>query len=149
VSAPRDRFDTVAQARSQLCRALGGADALLLLRRGLRRLRRQAEDARQAGPSVPAPPRPALLTRPQIVTERITVSSSTAASAAAAKTGGASTSYALSARVMRTASGGKTLLARGASEQDAPYADFFDAQGTMDVERFEAWVATLVDKASA
>jgi signal peptidase complex subunit 2 len=85
----------------------------------------------------------------QIVTERITISSSTDTTAPPPKTGGPCPSYALEAHVLRTASGGKALLNKDKHVARAPYSRFFDANGTMDQEGFEAWVDELVAKASA
>jgi len=85
----------------------------------------------------------------RIVTERITISSYTDHTAPAPKTGGPCPSYALDASVVRTASGGKALLNQDKHIARAPYSRFFDADGVLDQELFETWVAELVSKASA
>ncbi|KDQ58473.1 hypothetical protein JAAARDRAFT_34280 [Jaapia argillacea MUCL 33604] len=77
----------------------------------------------------------------RIVTERITLSSHTTPSKSSKPP-----SYHLTATYVRSASGGKSLLNRGNASQGRGYTTFFDEKGTMDQERFETWVAELVDK---
>ncbi|KIL64090.1 hypothetical protein M378DRAFT_163564 [Amanita muscaria Koide BX008] len=47
----------------------------------------------------------------------------------------------------RSASGGKSLLARGKTGGSRPYTEFFDEKGTMNQEIFEKWVGQLVEDA--
>lgn len=74
----------------------------------------------------------------QIVTERLTIGSTTKSSP--------SPTYNLSLDYIRSTSGGKSLLGRGKTRSDKPYADFFDATGVMDQLAFEAWVGGLVEE---
>jgi hypothetical protein len=84
----------------------------------------------------------------QIVTERIIIKSSTDSSTTS-KTSSPCPSYALDAQVVRTASGGKALLGKDKHVAKIPYSHFFDSDGVLDQESFEAWVNQLVTKASA
>lgn len=47
---------------------------------------------------------------------------------------------------MRSTSANKSLLARGKTQAKAPYARFFDVQGTMHTDAFERWVGELVEE---
>lgn len=55
--------------------------------------------------------------------------------------------YALSMTYVQSTSGGKSLLARGRTQDTREYNAFFDEAGTMDQTRFEAWVGALVEQA--
>jgi signal peptidase complex subunit 2 len=89
----------------------------------------------------------------RIITERITLSSSTT-SATSAPTkpsvldlqpvAGCSL-YTLSLNYIRSTSANKSLLARGATQAHAPYASFFDEAGVFCRAPFEAWVGKLVE----
>jgi signal peptidase complex subunit 2 len=78
----------------------------------------------------------------QIVTERITLSSSTEP---VSKT--KPPAYQLSLNYVRSTSGGKSLLAKGKTRGTKEYNAFFDEQGTMHQEVFERWVGELVEQA--
>ncbi|KAJ7163082.1 microsomal signal peptidase 25 kDa subunit-domain-containing protein [Mycena filopes] len=54
--------------------------------------------------------------------------------------------YALSLNYVRSTSANKSLLAKGKTSAEAPYARFFDAEGKMDTEAFERWVGELVEE---
>ncbi|KAJ7037788.1 microsomal signal peptidase 25 kDa subunit-domain-containing protein [Mycena alexandri] len=54
--------------------------------------------------------------------------------------------YALSLTYVRSTSANKSLLAKGKTSAQAPYAQFFDAEGRMDAEAFERWVGELVEE---
>jgi len=76
----------------------------------------------------------------RIVTEHLTISSNTTPSSPSQP----SPSYSLRTTRIRTASAGKTLLDRSTGATSRPYADFFDAQGVLDVPKFESWLGELV-----
>jgi len=78
----------------------------------------------------------------RILTERITISSRTRPVTKATPP-----AYGLSLSYLRSTSGGKSLLAKGKHHGVKEYNAFFDDKGTMDQERFERWVAELVDQA--
>lgn len=78
----------------------------------------------------------------QIITERITLSSSTEP---VAKT--KPPAYQLQLNYVRSTSGGKSLLARGRTRGTKEYNAFFDEAGALDHERFERWVGELVEQA--
>lgn len=77
----------------------------------------------------------------QIVTERITLSSNTAPSNPSKPP-----AYSVSVTYVRSASGGKSLLGKGKASDQRGYNAFFDENGTMDQERFESWLAELVER---
>ena len=80
------------------------------------------------------------LTRPtQIVTERITVSSTSTPSQPDAPP-----AYALALNFVRSTSGGKSLLGKGRSTVRRGYHTFFDENGVLDQEAFERWVGGAV-----
>lgn len=78
----------------------------------------------------------------QIVSERITLTSRTTPAKASTPP-----SYNLSISYVRSASNGKSLLAKGKTQRVEGYNAFFDEEGTMDQERFEKWVGELVEEA--
>jgi len=78
----------------------------------------------------------------RIMTERLTISSQTEPVKKAAK----APSYAISATYVQSASGGKSLLARGKTSESKTYNHFFDEAGVMDQPAFEQWVGTLVER---
>ncbi|KAF9460012.1 microsomal signal peptidase 25 kDa subunit-domain-containing protein [Collybia nuda] len=78
----------------------------------------------------------------RIVTERITLSSSTEP---VSKT--RPPAYKVSLSYVRSTNGGKSLLAKGKTRGFKEYNAFFDEQGTMDQEVFERWVGELVEQA--
>jgi signal peptidase complex subunit 2 len=89
----------------------------------------------------------------KIITERITLSSSTTPTQKApskvsaldlAPVSGCPL-YTLSVQYIRSTSANKSLLARGATKANAPYAAFFDESGVFCREPFEAWVGKLVE----
>ncbi|KAF5378855.1 hypothetical protein D9615_006946 [Tricholomella constricta] len=77
----------------------------------------------------------------RIITERITLSSTTEP---VKKTN--PPAYSLSLHYVRSTSGGKSLLAKGKTRGSKGYNAFFDAEGTLDQERFEQWVGELVER---
>lgn len=92
---------------------------------------------------------------PQIVTERLTISSTTlpptepyaylpAPTKPRAPTPAHAPSYELTVSFVRSASGGKSLLSRGRSSVGRSYTAFFDDKGVLDQEKFEAWVGGAV-----
>ncbi|KII87709.1 hypothetical protein PLICRDRAFT_141656 [Plicaturopsis crispa FD-325 SS-3] len=76
----------------------------------------------------------------RIVTERITLSSHTHHEKPAP-------AYEVTITYVRSASSGKTLLARGRTRARKGYNAFFDSAGVMDQEAFETWLGTLVEDA--
>jgi len=78
----------------------------------------------------------------QIITERITISSTTIP---VKKT--RPPAYQIQLNYVRSTSGGKSLLAKGKTRGEKEYNAFFDEKGTMDQERFERWVGELVEEA--
>lgn len=77
------------------------------------------------------------------MTERLTISSQTEPVKKATTT---TPAYALSATYVQSASGGKSLLARGKASESRTYHHFFDEAGVMDQPAFEQWVGTLVER---
>ncbi|KAJ2914558.1 hypothetical protein MD484_g5860, partial [Candolleomyces efflorescens] len=77
----------------------------------------------------------------RIITERITLSSSTTPVSKSSP----SPSYSVSLHYVRSTNGGKTLLGRGRTKGAAPYTKFFDEKGVMNQEAFEKWVGGLVE----
>jgi len=47
----------------------------------------------------------------------------------------------------RSASSGKSLLARGKTGGSRPYVEFFDEKGTLNQEKLEKWIGELVEDA--
>jgi len=78
----------------------------------------------------------------RIITERITLSSSTEPVKKSTPP-----AYALSLHYVRSASSGKSLLAKERIQGSKGYNSFFDEQGVLDHERFERWVGELVEQA--
>ncbi|KIK68778.1 hypothetical protein GYMLUDRAFT_54343 [Collybiopsis luxurians FD-317 M1] len=78
----------------------------------------------------------------RIVSERITLESRTVP-----VKGPTPPAYSLSVSYVRSASSGKSLLAKGKTQRVEGYNNFFDEEGTMDQERFEKWVGELVEEA--
>ncbi|EJC99176.1 uncharacterized protein FOMMEDRAFT_23087 [Fomitiporia mediterranea MF3/22] len=78
----------------------------------------------------------------RVETEHITVSARTLPSVAP----GSAPRYRASVSYVRSSNGGKSLLGRGQAIEDRPYNEFFDEEGTMDQERFERWLGTLVER---
>ncbi|KAF8633153.1 hypothetical protein AX17_004654 [Amanita inopinata Kibby_2008] len=91
----------------------------------------------------------------RIITERITISSRTipAKKNSSSTTSSSSTStstppaFSLSLNYHRSASSGKSLLARGKTRGLKDYNAFFDEKGTMNQEAFERWVGEMVENA--
>lgn len=75
----------------------------------------------------------------QIVTERITLTSTTTPS-----TPSSTPAYALGLTYVRSTSGGKSLLGRGRTKGERGYNAFFDERGVMDQVAFERWVGEMV-----
>ena len=82
-----------------------------------------------------------LIARPQIVTERITLSARTLPS-----TPEKAPHYSLSVAYLRSSGAGKSLLAKGRADAARGYDAFFDAAGVLDQGRFEAWLSELVGR---
>ncbi|KAJ3987846.1 microsomal signal peptidase 25 kDa subunit-domain-containing protein [Lentinula detonsa] len=78
----------------------------------------------------------------RIVSERITLYSRTTPAKKMSPP-----SYNLSISYVRSASSGKSLLAKGKTQRVEGYNAFFDEEGAMDQERFEKWVGELVEEA--
>ncbi|KAJ3726649.1 microsomal signal peptidase 25 kDa subunit-domain-containing protein [Lentinula raphanica] len=78
----------------------------------------------------------------RIVSERITLESKTISAKESSPP-----SYSLSISYVRSASSGKSLLAKGKTRRVEGYNAFFDEEGTMDQARFEKWVGELVEEA--
>ncbi|KAF9077313.1 microsomal signal peptidase 25 kDa subunit-domain-containing protein [Rhodocollybia butyracea] len=78
----------------------------------------------------------------RIVSERISLSSRTIPVKESTPP-----SYSLSVSYVRSASGGKSLLAKGKTQRVKGYNAFFDEEGVMDQEAFEKWVGELVEEA--
>ena len=76
----------------------------------------------------------------QIVTERITLTSTTTPS-----TPSSPPAYALGLTYVRSTSGGKSLLGRGRTKGERGYNAFFDERGVMDQVAFERWVLRGAD----
>ncbi|PSS32136.1 hypothetical protein PHLCEN_2v2092 [Hermanssonia centrifuga] len=75
----------------------------------------------------------------QIVTERITISSTSTPSKPTSPP-----AYALTFSFVRSTSGGKSLLSKGRTSQQNGYNAFFDEKGVLDQEVFERWVGGAV-----
>ncbi|KAJ6466265.1 microsomal signal peptidase 25 kDa subunit-domain-containing protein [Mycena sanguinolenta] len=86
----------------------------------------------------------------RIITERITLSSRTQPVSFPSKSSTAETKptppqYSLGVTYVRSTSANKSLLAKGKTQAEAPYSQFFDVEGTMDADAFERWVGELVE----
>jgi signal peptidase complex subunit 2 len=55
--------------------------------------------------------------------------------------------YSISLSYNRSASSGKSLLARGKTGGSRPYVEFFDEKGTLNQEKLEKWIGELVEDA--
>ena len=53
--------------------------------------------------------------------------------------------YSVTIQFVRSSNGGKSLIAKGNVIGVRGYNEFFDEEGTMDQERFEKWLAELVE----
>ncbi|KAJ7644404.1 microsomal signal peptidase 25 kDa subunit-domain-containing protein [Roridomyces roridus] len=90
----------------------------------------------------------------RIITERITLTSRTCPVSFPPKSATVSKptdksippQYALALSYVRSTSANKSLLAKGKTQAVAPYSQFFDADGKMDVAVFERWVGELVEE---
>jgi signal peptidase complex subunit 2 len=93
----------------------------------------------------------------RIITERITLSSSTTPASKIKAPGKFSSldlppapgcpAYTLNLHYIRSTSANKSLLARGSARALAPYAAFFDEAGVFCRAPFEAWVGAVVEGA--
>ena len=54
--------------------------------------------------------------------------------------------YKITVSYVRSSNAGKSLLSRGTEADERGFNDFFDEEGTMDQERFERWVAGIVER---
>jgi len=83
----------------------------------------------------------------RIVTERITITSQTVPHTL--KSSGHKPSpcpsYNFTISYLRSASSGKSLLAKGKASKTRPYNELFDEDGLLDVSIFEAWVGQAVE----
>jgi signal peptidase complex subunit 2 len=77
----------------------------------------------------------------RIITERLTITSNTEPVKKHTPP-----AYALSATYVQSASGGKSLLARGKANESRTYNAFFDEAGVMNQAVFEQWVGGLVER---
>jgi len=77
----------------------------------------------------------------RIITERLTITSNTEP-----VKNHTPPAYALSATYLQSASGGKSLLARGKAGDSKTYNAFFDEAGVMDQVAFEQWVGGVVER---
>lgn len=84
----------------------------------------------------------------RIETERLTISSYTDFPSNAPTKGVAHQppKYSITLQYVRSSNSGKSLLAKGTVSGVKGYNEFFDEAGTMDQERFEKWLAGLVEK---
>jgi len=83
----------------------------------------------------------------RIVTERITITSQTvphSLNSSAAKSSPCP-SYNFTITYLRSASSGKSLLAKGKASKTRPYNELFDEDGLLDVSVFETWVGQAVE----
>lgn len=83
----------------------------------------------------------------RIVTERITITSQTVSHSFKPSTGKSSScpSYNFTISYLRSASSGKSLLAKGKTTRSRPYNDLFDEDGILDISTFETWVGQAVE----
>jgi len=81
------------------------------------------------------------------VTERITITSQTVPHSTQPSTDKPSPcpSYNFTISYLRSASSGKSLLAKGKASKTRPYNELFDEDGLLDVSIFETWVGQAVD----
>ncbi|KLO14129.1 hypothetical protein SCHPADRAFT_826911 [Schizopora paradoxa] len=84
----------------------------------------------------------------RIETERIIISSQTDFPSSAPAKGAAHEppKYSVTLQYVRSSNSGKSLLAKSTVNSVKGYNEFFDEAGTMDQERFEKWLAGLVEK---
>lgn len=83
----------------------------------------------------------------RIETERLTISSHTHFPPTAKGLTHQPPKYSLTLQYIRSSNSGKSLLAKGNVSDVRGYNEFFDEAGTMEQERFDKWVASLVQKA--
>jgi len=83
----------------------------------------------------------------RIVTERITITSQTVPHSTKPSTDKPSPcpSYNFNISYLRSASSGKSLLAKGKASKTRPYNELFDEDGLLDVSVFETWVGQAVE----
>ena len=83
----------------------------------------------------------------QIVTERITITSQTVPHSLKPSTGQPSPcpSYNFTISYLRSASGGKSVLAKGKASKTRLYNELFDEDGMLDISIFETWVGQGVE----
>jgi len=83
----------------------------------------------------------------RIVTERITITSQTAPHSLKPSSGKPSPcpSYNFTISYLRSASSGKSLLAKGKTSKTRPYNELFDEDGLLDISIFEKWVGQAVE----
>jgi len=82
------------------------------------------------------------------VTERITIASQTVPHPLKPSTNKHSPcpSYNFTISYLRSASNGKSLLAKGKASKTRPYNELFDEDGLLDVSTFETWVGQAVEE---
>lgn len=82
------------------------------------------------------------------MTERITITSQTAPHSLKPSTAKSSPcpSYNFTITYLRSASSGKSLLAKGKASKTRPYNELFDEDGLLDVSIFETWVGQAVEE---
>ena len=76
------------------------------------------------------------------MTERITITSQTAPHSLKPSP---CPSYNFTISYLRSASNGKSLLAKGKTSKTRPYNELFDEDGMLDVSVFETWVGKAVE----
>jgi signal peptidase complex subunit 2 len=134
---------------SQLPRPHLPSDIILLLRGGRYRLCRPTEDLFKESQSEPSFTPLIPLISVQIITERITISSRTlpvpSSKLSLKPSPTNSPSYSLSINYVQSTSGGKSLLAKGRTQEAKEYSAFFDEKGVMAQEVFERWIGELVE----
>jgi signal peptidase complex subunit 2 len=81
------------------------------------------------------------------VTERITITSQTVPHSLKSSAGKPSScpSYTFAISYLRSASNGKSLLAKGKTSKTRPYNELFDEGGMLDISIFETWVGQAVE----
>ena len=81
------------------------------------------------------------------MTERITISSQTVPHSLKPSGGKPSLcpSYNFTISYLRSASSGKSLLAKGKASKTRPYNELFDEDGLLDISVFETWVGQVVE----
>ncbi|EIN08513.1 hypothetical protein PUNSTDRAFT_87955 [Punctularia strigosozonata HHB-11173 SS5] len=82
----------------------------------------------------------------RIVTDRITVTSSTATPRSTTTTASTanSPSYTVSLTLIQSSNGGKSLLGKHQVSVTAPFAEWFDEKGVMDVLAYETWLTSAL-----